>query len=933
MADLNNSARKLLRATYTPIHRKRDLPRLKQAWAKFSFINEMQVTHKELDAIRKLSDANVSAVDAIESVINQKVAAAGMENVPLFADIKWDSLISITEHLAKLREDDLEVIRATDSAIWDAYAKEEGATSLQSQTAQAQEETTALVDVIRKQQTNILSAPDMSLKNLLEWAVKNNVRAKESGKLLNLLSQLSKAPEYLKREDLETWGMERVRQAHNQVFAMKQSATTEPVGLLHLERLNFVPAGIERGELIHSVPLSPGEEVNISHKEWSNTSEEFSRIVTDFMEAYSEEGVTEKNELTQSTNSQEQHSSGFNTGVSASGGYGPVSITTSLGTSVTDAASHSEQSARTHSMETTRKASARSKSEHKISFKVASASGTQDQEVRKIKNPFPDKATRVDYYQLVRKWRVDLFRYGLRLTYDIMIPEPGGGILSKIKEIELLTDALEIGFDDPKAPKNSPAYFEVDPTDITRDNYISFAAMYNATVPSPPNEFKWYDVAATHHWSSFDESKIGSYYTLEIEVEDEYKVDESKSNPGKPAVSVNTNHHSWTDEDPPVFSLQSTDDFLGKSGKLILVYFASKMPSLYVELRVRAKLRESALEDWQLKVWNAIRDAAQARYEQYRQALKDRIGRLRDEVGAQDPLSLRKIEREEVMKGVLRWLFGPGFDFTTGFKAYLFSDVATFSNDPWAQALAGGAMSLVRAHAETIKFLHHAIEWENMLYFLYPYFWSHPGSNNERWEFKKFLNHPELMHRSFLKSGSARVVLTIRPGFEKDFVTFLETGKFDPLSEEHPYFAITNEMEAYAKTNYPGIRPANPVEDARPLLTPKQRKAWKEMQQIMAALDEYQDNNGAYPTTDAGLAVLSNVPLNDPWDNAYAYVSPGLVNDGYDLASYGADAVPNGEDEAADITSWAEANLIGRWYEYTPTSALDIAFDETKPEA
>jgi hypothetical protein len=38
------------------------------------------------------------------------------------------------------------------------------------------------------------------------------------------------------------------------------------------------------------------------------------------------------------------------------------------------------------------------------------------------------------------------------------------------------------------------------------------------------------------------------------------------------------------------------------------------------------------------------------------------------------------------------------------------------------------------------------------------------------------------------------------------------------------------------------------------------------------------------------------------------------------------------EGEAADITSWVEANLIGRWYEYTPTSALDIAFDQTSPE-
>ena len=102
----------------------------------------------------------------------------------------------------------------------------------------------------------------------------------------------------------------------------------------------------------------------------------------------------------------------------------------------------------------------------------------------------------------------------------------------------------------------------------------------------------------------------------------------------------------------------------------------------------------------------------------------------------------------------------------------------------------------VLAQGEIIKFLHHAIEWENMLYFLYPYFWSH----TTRWEFKKYLDHPDFMHRAFLKSGSARVVLTIRPGFERDFVSFLETGAFDGLPAGHPYLTIAEEMEAFAKT-------------------------------------------------------------------------------------------------------------------------------------
>lgn len=81
----------------------------------------------------------------------------------------------------------------------------------------------------------------------------------------------------------------------------------------------------------------------------------------------------------------------------------------------------------------------------------------------------------------------------------------------------------------------------------------------------------------------------------------------------------------------------------------------------------------------------------------------------------------------------------------------------------------------------------------------------------------------------------------------------------------------------------------------------------------------------------------------DPWGNEYGYTYPGMHGE-YDLISYGAkgkdgggggpainpDGTPN---ENAFITNWAESSLIGSWYEYTPTSALDIAFNEKLPGA
>ena len=83
--------------------------------------------------------------------------------------------------------------------------------------------------------------------------------------------------------------------------------------------------------------------------------------------------------------------------------------------------------------------------------------------------------------------------------------------------------------------------------------------------------------------------------------------------------------------------------------------------------------------------------------------------------GAQDALSLRQVEREEIMKHVLRWLFGPGFTFVPpGLPQNLYGpDQDVIDNATWGKVLSQG---------EVIKFLHQAIEWENMVFFLYPTF-------------------------------------------------------------------------------------------------------------------------------------------------------------------------------------------------------------------
>ena len=96
-----------------------------------------------------------------------------------------------------------------------------------------------------------------------------------------------------------------------------------------------------------------------------------------------------------------------------------------------------------------------------------------------------------------------------------------------------------------------------------------------------------------------------------------------------------------------------------------------------------------------------------------------------------------------------------------------------------------------------------------------------------------------------------------------------------------------------------------------------------QIKNIETALKFYKLDNGAYPSTEQGLAALINKPAvgvipksykdggyleskkipKDPWGNDYLYVSPGEHGD-YDLFSYGSDGAKGGDGKNADITSW-----------------------------
>jgi general secretion pathway protein G len=103
----------------------------------------------------------------------------------------------------------------------------------------------------------------------------------------------------------------------------------------------------------------------------------------------------------------------------------------------------------------------------------------------------------------------------------------------------------------------------------------------------------------------------------------------------------------------------------------------------------------------------------------------------------------------------------------------------------------------------------------------------------------------------------------------------------------------------------------------------KQLKAKMQIESLETALKLYKLDNGMYPDTEQGLQALVEQPETgtipkkwrkngyldkgrlpkDPWGNEFIYLSPGAHGE-YDIISYGADGVPDGEDKNKDINNW-----------------------------
>ncbi|MBB5868386.1 hypothetical protein F4553_001765 [Allocatelliglobosispora scoriae] len=603
----------------------------------------------------------------------------------------------------------------------------------------------------------------------------------------------------------------RVVERRQALDALRGAARQDRIGFLYLERLDFAPMRYLRGDLVHSVTLLPGETVRLQHREWSRTEKEFASLVATTTETEREEALAEKSELAHSSTTQQTHQIALSAAVSAGSNFGVFNVQANAGFTFSDQKTRTETESEKHQRELTKRAASRAKQEHKVTFRSVSQWETEEISSRELTNTATE-AIRWDFHRMVREWRVGLYRYGARMAYDLTIPEPGSYLLRVYRELADLRVRMEA-----PAPVLTPS------AGLTTAGAARQAAALGVTVDAAPEPQQ----VASSRTVTYAGRKVGGSATVDLPIPEGYRlVRESVSVEGAEATRRDA-------PEQPRRITSRIDPKRGENTNLIgdgaftgtypwifgYEWFNDTEDGATLTLHVRATVTPLAptTEVWRSRTHAILAEAQATRHQQQVDAARQRHDALLDQLAAVDTLQLRQLEREEVIKGALRWMLGPTFNFYPPSLPHSQQGAAGDLDDPRVDEVIRGIYSGDRGtvsddatwqatlgHGQLITFLHTAIEWENVNFVLYPYFWT----DHERWDFKQRLTHADSDHLQFLRSGAARIVLTIRPGFEESWLHFVDTGQL-PGSDLRgsAYQAIADQVRAAADT-YAAYRPS-----------------------------------------------------------------------------------------------------------------------------
>lgn len=404
------------------------------------------------------------------------------------------------------------------------------------------------------------------------------------------------------------------------------------------------------------------------------------------------------------------------------------------------------------------------------------------------------------YQWIVKVNRVQIFTIGdqKRAVLDGVILQPGQ---------RLLGAPAQAGTTVPPAPP--PPSLDVLPSDIHPWNYLSLAAKFGASsIPAPPPLTANVSFSSAGPQGQADpkestfavgqdlalpEGVAAAYVTVTLSAEVFVELDHENAMAvigGQTMICVGRDLAEQVialDNHAKEIRLSETKILAGEKLAIPFTFYGGQVAGYAVAVDVTCVRTQEAYEAWQVSVYGALRSAnSKAQQDYNEQAARATLEKAYN-VGP-SPGKVDQIVREEIKRCVIAVLAKQSA------SGSFYDDLNNFY-----------ALGSYADIAQRCLFFEHALEWENMTYILYPYFWA--DGRNDGWT--KHLNRDEKDDDlvTFLKSGAARVVVPVRPlpkdagTTVQDFASYLKAMSLPQLPElldvgSPLYLAITEEVKA-----------------------------------------------------------------------------------------------------------------------------------------
>ena len=382
-------------------------------------------------------------------------------------------------------------------------------------------------------------------------------------------------------------------------------------------------------------------------------------------------------------------------------------------------------------------------------------------------------------------YKNQIYNYGKRLMYEFMIPQP-----SKLHKL-----GMEQNKSNPNAvflqKPTDPRIQFPDANSINEFNYKALASKYGAEVSTFPEKIvyisKGFSGSKAFENECFNESIDlpipKGYFSTDVKLKVYTHWDNDNNQWHSFGVTVGNQKWFWEERRNPIW-----EDFNSETQpqykldkfveKIAVAYQSLNYLTFNITISIKCELTNETIENWKKETFDAIIKGYENQLNKFNSQISD-IQSLES-----NPGFYRQIENTVLRKNCITYLIN---ETSLGQLFYTGNSLSSFSLIQNQQ---------LDNYANLVKFMEQAFEWSLMSYNFYPFYWGNRNDWTDLYQYE--CNDP--LFRSFMQSGMARVVVTVKPGFEKAVLHFMATGQIwnggeVPVLGNPLYLSIVDELK------------------------------------------------------------------------------------------------------------------------------------------